>query len=750
MSTIEEKLGPVVIPPEQTGGVPVKCWTKDIDPETGKPVLNLEQDAIRQASEAARLPCVYRHVALMPDAHTGFGVPVGCVLPLHNAVSPNAVGVDIGCFTGDTKVSLLDGKEYSLFELTSRKEPFAVYSCKTDGTIQVSWAKALKTRDKAEIVEVFIDSGLSVKCTLDHEFMLRDGSYKKAKDLQAGDSLMPLRKYITKEGYVSVWQNKTENWQVAHWIAARSGILGKIPSFIKTSQKTIIHHKDFDGTNNDPLNLEFMGHKDHVTYHRSLVERNTHWQSPEFEQARTKALADKAQTPEGYEYFATRGTKNILAYMQSHRDEWLDSVKNNGIHGGKVLSQYNRSEKGRSKSREIARRIYRCPFCLASGRSGFFSANHRKVCKPFAEMKNHKVTKVVLLDEKQDVYCLQVPGNNFALSIGIFVHNCGMCAWNSGIKVADLDIKKLMTTIAADIPVGEGKNRSRSDLWLGHNRIVDHITDVEKKVDAAKALCKTLDYPDWSKAKIQIGTLGGGNHFIELQQDAEGNAWFMLHSGSRGLGAQLAKKFHHLAVKTCKKYYTRLPNEELAFLPADSDEGQWYIASLLAAQDFALANRLLMMICCQEALREQHHQTNPLKDIINIHHNYATIEHHHGENVWVHRKGATLARKTTVGIIPGSMCSKSYIVKGKENSDSFNSCSHGAGRPFSRTEARKRIAAGIDLPQHQQLGKVELFGSEDVHDELGSAYKSIDVVMNNQKDLVDIQIELLPVAVLKG
>ena len=423
MEAVTEKLGPVVIPPEQTGGVPVKCWTKDKDPETGKPILNLEEGAIRQASEAARLPCVFRHVALMPDAHTGFGVPVGSVLPLVNAISPNAVGVDIGC---------------------------------------------------------------------------------------------------------------------------------------------------------------------------------------------------------------------------------------------------------------------------------------------------------------------------------------GMCAWNSGIKVADLDVRKLMTTIKEDVPVGEGKNRTNSDLWLGHKRIVDHIADVEKKVQEAKELCKTLDYPEWGRARIQIGTLGGGNHFIELQEDGEGNAWFMLHSGSRGLGAQLAKKFHHLAVQTCKKYYTRLPNEELAFLPTDSDEGQWYIASLLAAQDYALANRLLMMICCQEAVREQHHQTNPLKDIINIHHNYATIENHFGQNVWIHRKGATLARKTTVGIIPGSMCSKSYIVKGKENSDSFNSCSHGAGRPFSRTEARKRIAAGIDPPQHQQLGKVELFGSEDVHDELGSAYKDISTVMFNQQDLVDIQTELHPVAVLKG
>jgi len=157
-----------------------------------------------------------------------------------------------------------------------------------------------------------------------------------------------------------------------------------------------------------------------------------------------------------------------------------------------------------------------------------------------------------------------------------------------------------------------------------------------------------------------------------------------------------------------------------------------------------------MMICCQDAIREQYFNTNPVKEIINIHHNYATIEHHYGRNVWVHRKGATLARKTTTGIIPGSMCSKSYIVKGMEHSDSFSSCSHGAGRPYSRTEAKKRIAEGIDPPQHQQLNGVELFGVKEAHDELGSAYKNIDIVMSNQKDLVSIQTELLPVAVLKG
>ncbi len=423
MKTIDEKTGPVVIPQDQTGGVHIMAWTKSIDPDTGKPVLNLEEGAIRQASEAARLPCVFHHVALMPDAHTGFGVPVGSVLPLKNAISPNAVGVDIGC---------------------------------------------------------------------------------------------------------------------------------------------------------------------------------------------------------------------------------------------------------------------------------------------------------------------------------------GMCAWNSGVKVKDLDIKKLMIDIKDNIPVGSGGDRSNSDLWIDSSRFKETLNDVQSKFESAKERCKTLDYPEWGKARVQLGTLGSGNHFYEIQEDSEGNAWIMLHSGSRGLGAQLAKKFHHLAVKTCRKYYTKLPNEELAFLPADSEEGQWYIESLLAAQDYALANRFLMLIVGQEMIRSQIHKTNPLKEYINIHHNYAVLENHFGENVWIHRKGATLARKITTGIIPGSMCSKSYIVKGLENPLSFNSCSHGAGRNFSRTEAKKRIASGLDPSQASQLGKVELYGVREAHDELGSAYKSIDIVMENQKDLVDIQVELKPIAVLKG
>jgi tRNA-splicing ligase RtcB len=334
-------------------------------------------------------------------------------------------------------------------------------------------------------------------------------------------------------------------------------------------------------------------------------------------------------------------------------------------------------------------------------------------------------------------------------AVGVDI-GCGMTYWNTGINKSQFNIRELMMAIKDGVPFGEGKNRTRSDLWLSHERIKDSLDEMSNEYDQVMSEFKTSDPPLWKDAIIQLGTLGQGNHFLSAEEDEQGNLCILLHSGSRGLGAQVAKKFHYKAVALCRKYHTRLPTEELAFMPDDSPEGLEYIAWLNLAQKFAYNNRFLMMIVAQHYVREQVWQTNPTKDIINIHHNYAAIENHFGENVWVHRKGATLARNTTTGIIPGSMCTKSYIVKGKGNPESFNSCSHGAGRNFSRTEAKKRIAAGIDPPQHQQLANVELYGVREAHDELGSAYKDINVVMANQADLVDILTELKPVATLKG
>lgn len=245
----------------------------------------------------------------------------------------------------------------------------------------------------------------------------------------------------------------------------------------------------------------------------------------------------------------------------------------------------------------------------------------------------------------------------------------------------------------------------------------------------------------------QVGTIGpNSNHFFELQKDQEDNLWLMTHSGSRKFGAMIGDYYFKKALEMCEKYHSPLPEKYLAYFPVDSDLGQEYIHHMNLASDYAYMNRREMISQALDCLGMNH-----IKDsMLNIHHNYAAIENHFGKNVWVHRKGATSARNGQIGIIPGSMCTKSYIVRGKGDKDSFMSCSHGSGRNFGRKESIRRIDSGLDAPVEEQLGDVMLFGSDDVRDEVGSSYKDITNVMKYQKHLVDIVHELTPIAVLKG
>tara|TARA_B100001778_G_scaffold334984_1_gene350345 strand:- start:20555 stop:21835 length:1281 start_codon:yes stop_codon:yes gene_type:complete len=337
-------------------------------------------------------------------------------------------------------------------------------------------------------------------------------------------------------------------------------------------------------------------------------------------------------------------------------------------------------------------------------------------------------------------------------AVGVDI-GCGMCAWNSGVLANDLDVRKLMVEWKELIPHGEGKSHSGKADVLSEPKFKKAADELaQRHAVMADEHGKFEAPPDFERFRCQLGTLGGGNHFVELQKDSSGIAWIMIHSGSRGYGAQTAKQHHNAAKAICSRYFSKLETQDLAYLPIDCAEGQYYIEAMQIAQDFAYQNRAAMMRAAQSALRDQVHQTNPLADFINIHHNYAAQENHGGENVWVHRKGATLARPQTIGIIPGSMTTKSYIVKGKGNKDSMNSCSHGSGRNFSRTEAKRRVKEGVDPSQESQLGKanVELYGTRNAHDELGTAYKDVGAVMENQADLVDIETELKPIAVLKG
>ena len=247
----------------------------------------------------------------------------------------------------------------------------------------------------------------------------------------------------------------------------------------------------------------------------------------------------------------------------------------------------------------------------------------------------------------------------------------------------------------------------------------------------------------------QLASLGSGNHFLEIQKGSDGHIWIMIHSGSRNLGKQVADFYNKMAVVMNDEWFSRVPIEwELAFLPIKSEEGQAYLREMQYCVDFALANRKLMMDRITGIFHEKTGAT--FGPIINIAHNYAQMENQFGENVMIHRKGATLATEDTIGIIPGSQGTKSYIVKGKGNWESFNSCSHGAGRKMGRKDAERRLNLEEEIKRLNDQGIIHsIRGIHDL-DEAAGAYKPIDVVMENQKDLVEVLVELQPLAVIKG
>jgi tRNA-splicing ligase RtcB len=246
----------------------------------------------------------------------------------------------------------------------------------------------------------------------------------------------------------------------------------------------------------------------------------------------------------------------------------------------------------------------------------------------------------------------------------------------------------------------------------------------------------------------QIGTLGGGNHFIELCLDLDNNVWIMLHSGSRGVGNRIGSYFIDKAKEEMARWFVDLPDQDLAYLPEGSPLFDDYCEAVEWAQDYARENRKAMLIAVLAAMREIIPVRFALTDkAVNCHHNYISREHHFGSNVFVTRKGAVRAREGDMGIIPGSMGARSFIVRGLGNADSFCSCSHGAGRVMSRTAAKKAVS----LEQHAAAVKgVECRVDADTIDETPAAYKPIDLVMKSQEDLVEILYELRQVLCVKG
>ena len=340
-------------------------------------------------------------------------------------------------------------------------------------------------------------------------------------------------------------------------------------------------------------------------------------------------------------------------------------------------------------------------------------------------------------------------------AVGVDI-GCGMNALRLSLKASDLPdtLTNVRGEIERMVPTGHGDHNRN---WLGskwhqqtekllNNQWAQSEPGYLALVEKHPAIAKMgRDLTD--RVYRQMGTLGGGNHFIELCLDENDDVWVMLHSGSRNPGNCIGRHFIELAQKEMERFFIHLPDKDLAYLPEGTEYYNDYLEAVGWAQDFARRNRKAMMDLVLTALERKLPPFTVTKEAINCHHNYVEQENHFGANVWVTRKGAVRARVGDYGIIPGSMGARSFIVRGLGNADSFHSCSHGAGRVHSRSAAKKLFTAEDHA---KATAGIECRKDEGVIDETPMAYKDIDAVMAAQSDLVDIVHTLRQVVCVKG
>ncbi|HYR41321.1 MAG TPA: RtcB family protein [Methylomirabilota bacterium] len=333
-------------------------------------------------------------------------------------------------------------------------------------------------------------------------------------------------------------------------------------------------------------------------------------------------------------------------------------------------------------------------------------------------------------------------------AVGVDI-GCGMMAMQTTLTASDLpeSLRGVRSAIEAAVPHGRTpRGRDKGSWHTPPPPAVEAWSGLKPRFDAIVAKHAAVGH---SNHQTHLGTLGTGNHFIEVCLDEGERVWFLLHSGSRGVGNKIGSYFIELAKKDMRKWMINLPDEDLAYLPEGTDHFKEYVEAVEWAQSFAMTNRRLMMSAIVAAVGSVP-GLPPFAagvEAVNCHHNYVAREFHYGKNVLLTRKGAVRAREGDLGIVPGSMGARSYIVRGKGNPESFHSCSHGAGRAMSRTEARRRFSVADHV---EATAGIECRKDPDVIDETPGAYKSIDAVMEAQKDLVEIVHTLRQVVCVKG
>lgn len=775
---------------------------------------NVDDACIEQVQEIANHEAFQNDIVIMPDGHAGSGAVIGFTMELGNRICPNTVGKDIGCFAGETEVKLLDGNDYRIDKLAEREEPFHVYSAQPDGTVEIGEATARKTRTDAELVAATLDNGETIRCTPDHEYMLRDGSYRQAQELSPGDSLMPLYTGETDDGYQLVFHNT--GGQIGdrsvreHWLVARSNAM----DIASDVSDPVVHHKNYDKKDNRPANLEIMPRDEHSSMHREQGGGD-HWQSESFEQKRIEALINREQTQAEIE----TATDNITSYMENNPDEFALVAKQNGERGAETLREFNTSE----------RECNICGYVADNPAAEYWhpvrehpeETDYELSSNAESAIENHKVVSVERLDVTEDVYCLNVPQyHNFALSAGVFVHNCGMTAYRfSGYDPVGYK-RAVDEVIRSVVPLGYntfGDIEAEQDYHIVNDfpwgRCAEKAAQLEEttgiEIDGVfsgeyfKNLCERISY-DPERAINSLGTLGGGNHFIEVSVSESGDFWVVVHSGSRGIGGTIADYWQERAHENCdgrasvvREMLLDIPDWAYKFdegTVSDTDLLQWVqggmgedwkktdeirsrfdgerIGELIDLMNSVThyvndnadgneldyldpddnAGYLMDMVFAQTYAEESRHTMcqniidalgATTKERINSTHNY--IDFTDG----IIRKGATRARDGDVQVIPFNMRDGAVIVAGLGNDDWNYSAPHGAGRRGSRAWAYDEFELGEYITQMEGVFSTSI--SEETLDEAPMAYKDSEHIIDRMDGTaVEVTETLTPIINVKA
>lgn len=682
---------------------------------------DLDQGTIHQAAETAKLPIIAGHMALMPDAHLGFGCAIGSVVPTDGAIIPSAVGVDIGCVDADTE--FLSPQGWKAISSWDYGDQVMQYDPDMGEGSFVDPIKYI-VRDQDEFYHLKTKYGVDQMLTPDHRVLVwRPVGRKRSQVMEV----------VTADELVEEHNRLT---------------LGSRVKFETTFRPT---HSTSLNLTDDELRVQVMFMADgslergKIGVIRLKKERKI---------SRAHNLLKVANWP----YTARTDGDGITVFRigipplttKTYADLWEASPAQLRVISEECLL-WDGNLKDRvffTSDKESADFIH---YAFAS--SGYRSVRrvdvreHGEEWRVFANLNTRvgiagtpksSITSVPSRDGK--AYCFTVPSGFLVLRRGanIFMSgNCGMAAVKTDLVSSDLpdDLNSLRDLIEQKVPAGVGQGNDvrarRVDTWLRAN-------PTRNKLDAKLA----------ATAANQLGSLGSGNHFVEVSLDADENVWVVLHSGSRGVGNKLAQGHIKIAKAVQKHAYGVQYDPELAWFVQGTQEFDEYVADLRWAQAYAWENREIMLDSVLSALFGEVGKGRE-RERVSCHHNYAEVEHHDGKDVWVTRKGAIRAAVGDLGIIPGSMGTDTFIVEGLGNPLSFNSCSHGAGRRMSRNQARKTLTT--DSLASAMGDRTWLDGKADrLVDEHPDAYKDIEHVMDLQSDLVTVRDRLVSVLNYKG